>query len=412
MEPQDSNPHRRLKVFGTLAVTVVGIGLAAVLVMTSRMPESQTATPKPPSVEVQIAEATQHTYRIQSQGTALPRTSIRLVSEVSGQVVSVADSFEAGQVFAKDDVLLTIDPMDYELALTQAKAQVAQAELRLLTEINEAEIVRREWQLLKQEEPTGLQAREPQLATARAALEAAKATEQAAKRNLERCEIRAPFDGMVAKAGVRPGQFVALATPLGELFATDVAEVRLPLASSDLDFIYLPSPGTDTALVQAPRVTLSTRAGGQRTEWQGHLVRSEETVDPVNRMVYVVAQVTDPYGLAKRNSAPLRNGTFVRASIGGRTVENAVVLPRQALRGKDRVWIVSEESTLQRWLGYRMPDQPSRLAFRSVEVSFANADVVVVTGGIQAGERVITSLLAGVIDGMAVKVREFDSTNE
>ena len=217
MEPQDSNPHRRLKVFGTLAVTVVGIGLAAVLVMTSRMPESQTATPKPPSVEVQIAEETQHTYRIQSQGTALPRTSIRLVSEGSGRVVSIADSFDAGQVFAKDDVLLTIDPRDYELALMQAKAQVAQAELRLLTEINEAEIVRREWQLLKQEEPTGLQAREPQLATARAALEAAKATEQAAKRNLERCEIRAPFDGMVAKAGVRPGQFVALAAPLGEL---------------------------------------------------------------------------------------------------------------------------------------------------------------------------------------------------
>ena len=412
MEPQDSNPHRRLKVFGTLAVTVVGIGLAAVLVMTSRMPESQTATPKPPSVEVQIAEATQHTYRIQSQGTALPRTSIRLVNEVSGRVVSIAESFDAGQVFAKDDVLLTIDPRDYELSLMQAKAQVAQAELRLLTEINEAEIVRREWQLLKQEEPTGLQAREPQLATARAALEAAKATEQAAKRNLERCEIRAPFDGMVAKAGVRPGQFVALAAPLGELFATDVAEVRLPLASSDLDFINLPSPGTDTALGQAPRVTLSTRAGGQRIEWQGHLVRSEETVDPVNRMVYVVAQVTDPYGLAKRNGAPLRNGTFVRARIGGRTVENAVVLPRQALRGKDRVWIVSEESTLQRWLGYRVPGLSSRLAFRSVEVSFANADVVVVAGGIQAGERVITSLLAGVIDGMAVKVREFDSTNE
>ena len=412
MEPQDSNPHRRLKVFGTLAVTVVGIGLAAVLVMTSRMPESQTATPKPPSVEVQIAEATRHTYRIQSQGPALPRTSIRLVNEVSGRVVSIAESFDAGQVFAKDDVLLTIDPTDYELALTQAKAQVAQAELRLLTEINEAEIVRREWQLLKQEEPTGLQAREPQLATARAALEAAKATEQAAKRNLERCEIRAPFDGMVAKAGVRPGQFVALAAPLGELFATDVAEVRLPLASSDLDFINLPSPGTDTALGQAPRVTLSTRAGGQRTEWQGHLVRSEETVDPVNRMVYVVAQVTDPYGLAKRNGAALRNGTFVRARIGGRTVEKAVVLPRQALRGKDRVWIVSEESTLQRWLGYRVPGLSSRLAFRSVEVSFANADVVVVAGGIQPGERVITSLLAGVIDGMAVKVREFDSTNE
>ena len=156
-------------------------------------------------------------------------------------------------------------------------------------EVKEADVVRREWQLLNQGEPTGLQAREPQLASARAALEAALAAEEAAKRNLDRCEIRAPFDGMVARAGVRPGQFAALATPLGELFATDVAEVRLPLIASDLSFIDLPRPGAKVALGQAPKVTLSARAGERRTEWLGHIVRSEETVDPMNRMVYVVA---------------------------------------------------------------------------------------------------------------------------
>jgi len=405
MEPQGSKPNRRLKIISTFAVAFAGIGLAAVLVKSGRVPESQIATPKPPSVEVHTAVTGPHTYRIPSQGTALPRTSVRLVSEVSGRLVSVAESFNAGQVFAKDDVLLTIDPRDYELALTQAKAQVAQAELRLLTEINEADVVRREWQLLKQEEPTGLQAREPQLASARAALEAARATEETARRNLDRCEIRAPFDGMVAKANVRPGQFVALAAPLGELFATDVAEVRLPLTASDLGFINLPIPGTDSALAQAPRVTISALANGKRTEWQGQLVRSEETVDPVNRMVYVVAQVADPYGLAKRNGAPLRNGTFVQASIDGRTQDYAVVLPREALRRKDRVWIVSEESTMQKWLGYRQPDLQHWLTFRSVAVSYADARHVVVTNGIRAGEQVITSLLAGAINGMAVEVR-------
>ena len=212
-------------------------------------------------------------------------------------------------------------------------------------EVKEADVVRREWQLLNQGEPTGLQAREPQLASARAALEAALAAEEAAKRNLDRCEIRAPFDGMVARAGVRPGQFTALATPLGELFATDVAEVRLPLIASDLSFIDLPRPGAKVALGQAPKVTLSARAGERRTEWLGHIVRSEETVDPMNRMVYVVAQVVDPYGLAKRDGAPLRSGTFVRASIEGRTQENVIVLPRHALRGRNQVWIVSENKT-------------------------------------------------------------------
>ena len=416
MEQQATNPNRRLKIISTFAVGIIGIVLAVVLAKSAKKPESQIPQPKLPAVEVQIAEATRHTYRIQSQGTALPRTSIRLVSEVSGKVVSVAESFDVGQIFAKGDVLLKIDARDYELALAQARSQVAQAQLRLQMEVKEADVVRREWQLLNQGEPTGLQAREPQLASARAALEAALAAEEAAKRNLDRCEIRAPFDGMVARAGVRPGQFAALATPLGELFATDVAEVRLPLIASDLSFIDLPRPGAKVALGQAPKVTLSARAGDRRTEWLGHIMRSEETVDPMNRMVYVVAQVVDPYGLAKRDGAPLRSGTFVRASIEGRTQENVIVLPRQALRGKDRVWIAdpvwieSETSTLQEWLGYR--DQQTRLIFRSVDVSFADAKQVIVAAGIQQGEQVVVSLLAAVVDGMGVKVREAESTDE
>ena len=411
MEQQATNPSRRLKIISTFAVAIIGIAFAIMLAKSAKKPESQIPQPKLPAVEVQVAEATRHTYRIQSQGTALPRTSIRLVSEVSGKVVSVAESFDVGQIFAKSDVLLKIDSRDYELALAQARSQVAQAQLRLQMEVKEADVVRREWELLNQGEPTGLQAREPQLASARAALEAALAAEEAAKRNLDRCEIRAPFDGMVAKADVRPGQFVGLATPLGELFAINIAEVRLPLIASDLSFIDLPRPGAKVALGQAPMVTLSARAGERRTEWLGHIVRSEETVDPMNRMVYVVAQVVDPYGLAKRDGAPLRSGTFVRASIGGRTQENVIVLPRHALRGKDRVWIVeSETSTLQEWLGYR--DQQTRLIFRSVDVSFADARQVIVAAGIQPGEQVVVSLLAAVVDGMGVKVREAESTDE
>ena len=412
MEQQATNPNRRLKIISTFAVAIIGIAFAIMLAKSAKKPESKIPQPKLPAVEVKIAEATRHTYRIQSQGTALPRTSIRLMSEVSGKVVSVAKSFDVGQIFAKGDVLLKIDSRDYELALAQARSQVAQAQLQLQMEVKEADVVRREWQLLNQGEPTGLQAREPQLASARAALEAALAAEEAAKRNLDRCEIRAPFDGMVARAGVRPGQFAALATPLGELFATDVAEVRLPLIASDLSFIDLPRPGAKVALGQAPKVTLSARAGERRTEWLGHIVRSEETVDPMNRMVYVVAQVIDPYGLAKRDGAPLRSGTFVRASIEGRTQENVIVLPRHALRGKNQVWIVSEKSTLQEWLGYREPSHHKRLIFRSVDVSFADAKQVIVAAGIQQGEQVVVSLLAAVVDGMGVKVREAESTDE
>ncbi len=391
-----TKPNRTLlKISLTLGVLAVGAAGTMLTIKFKTKAESKPTERKLPSVRVVKAKPGSHTYQIQSQGTALPRTTIRLVSEVSGKVVSVSDKFDAGQVFKKDDVLLTIDSRDYELALAQAEASVAQADLRLQMEEKEAAVVQREWRLLNQGKPSGLQAREPQLAQARAALAAAKAAKEAAQRNVERCEIRAPFDGMVTRASVRPGQFVSLATPLGEIFSTDFAEVRLPLAVGDLDFIELPAAGETVAPGQAPRVTLTSEAGGQALEWQGRLVRSEETIDPVNRMVYVVARVEDPYRLAKRNGAALRRGTFVKATITGRKQENVVSLERTALRGKDVVWVAED----------------GRLSYRKVKVAYADKEKAILSEGLKSGEQVITSLLGGVIDGMGIKVQADSPAN-
>ena len=390
-----TKPNRLLRIGLTLGVLVAGVVSTTLTIKFKTKADSKPTERKLPNVRVVAAKPESHTFRIQSQGTALPRTTIRLVSEVSGKVVSVSEKFDAGQIFKKDDVLLTIDSRDYELALAQAEATVAQADLRLQMEEKEAAVVRREWRLLNQGKPSGLQAREPQLAQARAALAAAKAAKEAAQRNVERCEVRAPFDGMVAKAVVRPGQFASLATPLGEIFSTDVAEVRLPLATGDLDFIELPAAGETVAPDQAPRVTLTSQAGDQSLEWQGRIVRSEETIDPVNRMVYVVARVDDPYRLAKRTGAALRRGTFVKATITGRTQDNIVSLARTALRGKDRVWVV----------------QDGRLNFREVNVVYADKDTAIISEGLQSGQQIITSLLAGVIDGMGVEVQQSAPAN-
>ncbi len=391
-----TKPNRTLlKISLTLGVLAVGAAGTMLTIKFKTKAESKPTERKLPSVRVVKAKPGSHTYQIQSQGTALPRTTIRLVSEVSGKVVSVSDKFDAGQVFKKDDVLLTIDSRDYELALAQAEASVAQADLRLQMEEKEAAVVQREWRLLNQGKPSGLQAREPQLAQARAALAAAKAAKEAAQRNVERCEIRAPFDGMVTRASVRPGQFVSLATPLGEIFSTDFAEVRLPLAVGDLDFIELPAAGETVAPGQAPRVTLTSEAGGQALEWQGRLVRSEETIDPVNRMVYVVARVEDPYRLAKRNGAALRRGTFVKATITGRKQENVVSLERTALRGKDVVWVAED----------------GRLSYRKVKVAYADKEKAILSKGLKSGEQVITSLLGGVIDGMGIEVQADSPAN-
>ena len=226
-----SKKNRLWRIGLTLGVLVVGAAGTILTVKFKTKAESKPSERKLPSVRVITAKPDTYTFQIQSQGTALPRTTIPLVSEVSGKVVSMSKKFDAGQVFNKNDILLTIDQSDYELALAQAKATLAQADLRLQMEVKEAAVVRREWKLINQVEPTGLQAREPQLAEAKAALAAAQVAMESAKHNLQRCKIRAPFEGMVAKTSVRPGQFVTLSTKLGEIFSTDFAEVRLPLTA-------------------------------------------------------------------------------------------------------------------------------------------------------------------------------------
>ena len=380
----------QLKLLLTIITLVLGISGAMLLVKFKTKAISKPSERKLPNVKVLNTKTSSHTFKIVSQGTALPRTTILLISEVSGKVVSVSDKFNAGKFFQKNDLLLEIDPRDYELSLAQARLKVAQADLRLQMEEKEATVSRKEWKLLNQGEPTGLQAREPQLAEARAALDAAKATEESAQRNLDRCRIRAPFDGMVSKANVRPGQFVSAGIQLGEIFATDVSEVRLPLSTSDLSFINLPKPNELLNIDKAPKVILVNKVGEESQEWIGSIVRSEENVDPINRMVYVVAKVDDPYSLKSNNKAPLRRGTFLKATINGRTAKKIIAIPRTALRGKGRVWIAED----------------GKLIYRKVKPLYLDENLAIISEGIDSNEQIIVSLLAGVIDGMGIKIED------
>ena len=380
----------QLKLLLTIITLVLGISGAMLLVKFKTKAISKPSERKLPNVKVLNTKTSSHTFKIVSQGTALPRTTILLISEVSGKVVSVSDKFNAGKFFQKNDLLLEIDPRDYELSLAQARLKVAQADLRLQMEEKEATVSRKEWKLLNQGEPTGLQAREPQLAEARAALDAAKATEESAQRNLDRCRIRAPFDGMVSKANVRPGQFVSAGIQLGEIFATDASEVRLPLSTSDLSFINLPKPNELLNIDKAPKVILVNKVGEESQEWIGSIVRSEENVDLINRMVYVVAKVDDPYSLKNNNKTPLRRGTFLKATINGRIAKKIIAIPRTALRGKDRVWIAED----------------GKLIYRKVKPVYLDENLAIISEGIDSNEQIIVSLLAGVIDGMGIKIED------
>lgn len=369
-------------------VAAIGFFIVVSLFATQPEPERANAAPRPVAVFVEEAQRDTIALAVTSQGEARPRTQISLVPQVSGRITYVNPDFIEGGFFEAGETLVRIEDADYRLAVTRAEAQVAQAEQALARERAESELALSEWEELGEGEASSLTLREPQLAEARAQLAAASATLQDARLDLQRTRISAPFTGRVRSKAADLGQFVNAGTPLGEVFSTDAVLVRLPLTDHELGLLGIPiafNANEDTASIP---VTLRATLAGQRQTWQGQITRTDSAIDTQTRVLYAIAEVADPYGDAAQGGAPLAVGLFVTAEITGRSVEDAYILPRSALRGQDSVFVAEEGGTL---------------SVRSVNVIDSSAERVVVSSGVTGGELVVTSPIRGASNGMRIQ---------
>lgn len=372
-------------IFAALAVTVG-------LLLNRPQPEQREVTTPAMVVDTIEARGSAERFRVSAQGTVRPTTQTALAAEVSGRIVSVSDTFVAGGFFRAGDVLIEIDPSDYEAALLQAEADLAAARATLADETARSDQARQDWQRLHgdRREPGDLVLRLPQVARAQASVQAAEAAVLRARRNLERTRIRLPYDGLVRERQANLGQFVSTGTLLGTAFAVDTAEVRLSLSDNDLAFLDLPAVGRNDQ--PRPAVRLTGTVAGQRGEWLGEIIRTEGVIDESTRLSFAVVRIADPYGLiSPERSLPLPMGTFVSADIEGRSTAGLLELPRTALRQGDTVLIAS-------------PDD--RLEIRQVDVVRATPGSVYVQGPIEPGDLIITTAIQAPIPGMAVRPRE------
>ena len=376
-------------------VIVAAAGFAALTMIMNRPPvETLTPVIEPPGVRVHEVTLTDAPLSVTSQGTVRPRTESQLVPEIAGRVTWVAPSFAEGGFFEADDVLVRIDPFDYEQALVSARSQLAQARLRLAEEEAEAEVAQREWNALGRGDPRELALRKPQLEDARASVAAAEAGVERATRDLQRAEIVAPYAGRVRTKNVDIGQYVRVGDALATVYAVDIAEIRLPLPDDELAYLDLPLSYRGVERQAQPDVTLRATFAGETHVWNGRIVRTESEIDSVSRMVHAVAEVEDPYAPGPNpNRPPLAVGMYVEAEIGGRTARDVAVLPRQALRGREQVLVVTPED---------------RLSFRSVDVLRTSTESVILQDGLQAGELVVISPLDTPTDGMQVQLADAD----
>ena len=372
-------------IIGTVGIFVGGIALISIMGAARPKIERQEPEITPPTVFFEVATPQRVTLDVSAQGEVRPRTDIQLTAQVAGRVVELADNFVNGGAFEEGDVLVSIEDADYRVAVTNAQARVAQAREALRREEAESELARQDYaDLGLGDNPTDLALRLPQLAQARANYAAARADMQAAQLNLDRTKVTAPFKGRVRERTSGRGQYVAPGAQLGRIFSTDVAEIRLPLTDADLAKLGLPIAFVADENNPGPEVKISSIVANQFYEWIGHIERTDGAIDPATRQISAIAVVEDPYGAAAINGVPLTIGLFVEARIAGRTLQDAYVLPRAALYGRDEVFVIDQDDQLER---------------RRVVVIASDRDTITVSQGLSAGDRIASSPLRGAQQG-------------
>ncbi|MCB1691011.1 MAG: efflux RND transporter periplasmic adaptor subunit [Halioglobus sp.] len=348
---------KAMKLMIPLGIVVAAVILAMVM-MGSRdaLETSDAAQPLPrvQAIEVAFSEVP---IAIVAHGNVTSRYELELATEVTGRVVWTAPEFETGEIVAEGTVLLRIDPVSYQLALAQAKAALATANMALA-----------DARALKRQAAIG----EGELN-----IEAARQRIVKAEQDLANTEIKAPFNAVIDKKLVEFGQFISTGQPVTRLLSSDTARVTLPVTTVEAGFLES-STGTP--------VVLSAQIGEQQVQWQARLARIEARVDPLSRVIPVVVEVDSPYDTSVHSrSLPL--GLFVTATLPGQPVNSAVRLPSSVLHADDSVFVVSANA----------------LRRKRVNIVHREGGSVVVNGGLEPGDKVVTTRLDLMFEGMKVE---------
>ena len=384
-------PSLAIKVFLTLLILTLAVVAAAGIIMTRPMPEPVAIAPNVVAIRGIQMEAENIPLTIYAQGVVEPLTASELITQVNGRVAWVSPNFNAGGFFKQGEPLVKLESEDYEARVGLAEAR----EVRALAEFEHATFELKRMRALVKDQLVSqamLENAVRQTRLTEAALKEAQINLDQAERDLDRTELRAPFDAIVRSKAVDLGEFVSMGKPLAQLFAADGFEVRLPVLDTQLAYLNLPSSIEATAPLNSanlPSVRLSAQYAGAAASWDAQLVRSESEIDRRSRMVTLVARVSGTRNALSANSLPV--GAFVNAEIEGITLENAFQLPRSALRQDNQVLVVDEES---------------RLRFREVSIARYEQDRILIQSGLREGDIVNISPIQAVVDGMEVSVTE------
>jgi len=289
-----------------------------------------------PTVKIENITASDHQIVITSYGEVTPLETTQLSAQVEGEVIQWHPNFIPGGLVRRGDILFTIEKENYEADLLQAQAQLVNAQASLIEENAKQDVAIDEAKRFPNKKFTDLYLRKPQVLSAQASVKSAQAGLKRAKRNLAKCEVKAPFNALIISKNIGLGQFVNTGSPVAVLNNVESAEVQIPIAGFDNAFL----PKNISGIA----ATVSQR-GLNSFKREAIISRDLGVVDSETRMSNLVVRIEDPYGLVN-DLAVIKFGSYVEVSFAGQTLQQIYKLPQELVNNRT-VWVVGDEDKLE-----------------------------------------------------------------
>ena len=339
----------------------------------------------PPDVIVEILTPKDFQVQISSNGTTTPLTQTVLTAEVGGEVIYRSKKFAEGASVIEGEILAKIDDTDLQLQYKNALLQLANAEVQYSLQLAEAEVAKKAWDKIGDGVASDLTLKKPQLKQAEAFLEVAKAQVSSAAKKLNKTEIIAPYAGRIQNVNIDLGTTIIPGQPVGAMYTSSEIEITLAVKDNDLQFLSIPMDGRKLNPSEQASVVIESFYKGKNQSWKGKLERVDGVIDPVTRMINLIAVFKNDFIEIDKPNLPI--GLFVEAKIDGITLKNIFEIPINSISEDNEVYIV---------------DKDNQLELRELTILKKYSEFVIIKDGLKAGERLVTSKLSTASDGIKV----------
>jgi RND family efflux transporter MFP subunit len=365
----------KLKILLPIAILLATLLLVLVLFTSTteiRFKPQEAQTPTVTSISLSGEDISIPIY---SRAFIEPEFTIQIRSQVAGQVTAVSPGFLDGASFNKGDILVTIDDRLLRLEYSQAKAALEQAK------VNELELEARfkaNKNITKKSSP--LAQGKPQLDAAIANTEAAREKVLFSKNQLENASIKAAFNGRIEKRfthlydQLQPGKAIA------NIYSTESFILKVSINQRQLNLLSGSGQNLSDTISNPANIAVELSQPDANEKLSASVTHIEKQLNQAQQLTLIVK-------LDEKFNEQVLPGSLYEVTLTGSALKNIVKIPVTALRQHNNIWLIEND----------------QLNIHSANVIYRGKDYAYLTNTFNAAQKLITSNLSHVSEGMTVK---------